>query len=151
MLKVAPKTLSYVFSVVDGAKAVAQVEILSWRRDRSELRMHDDIYTAYRDKSCYVLESTQGVLVRAERQRRWSRRLVIEHSGRAYTLCAKSAFHRQLMLLDGSTQVGCIAPKGIFTGKAAAEFPHGFPLFLQVFIIWLAMTLWKYEDSAAAY
>ena len=150
MLKVIPKGWSYTFSVKDGAKSVAQAVDLSWWRDRGELRIQDDVYTARRNESSYVLESAAGVLARAERPRKLFRGLVIEHADRQYTLCAKSVFRRQLLLLEGSTQIGSISPEGLFTRRAAVELPQAFPLFLKVFIIWLAMTLWKHEDYSAA-
>jgi hypothetical protein len=149
MLKVIPKAWwSYTFSVTDGTKSVAKVEDLSWWRDKGELRIQDNIYTARRDKSAYVLESAAGVLARAEQPRKLFRELVIEHSGHRYTLRPKAAFRRQFLLLEGSTQIGSLSPEGLFTRRAAVEFPKALPLFLQVFIIWLTMTLWKHEDAA---
>ena len=115
MLKVIPKAWSYAFSVTDGTESVAHTVDLSWWSDKGELRIQGTTYRAHRDKSSYVLESVAGVLTRAERPHRWFREFVIEHSGRRYTLRAKSAFRR---------------------------------LFLQVFIVWLAMTLWKHEEYA---
>jgi len=148
MLKVIPKAWSYAFSVTDGTDSVAQAVDLSWWRDKGELRIQDDIYTARRDKSSYVLESAAGVLARTERPRRWRPELVIDHSGRRYTLRAKSAFRREFLLLDGSVKIGSISPEGLFTRRAAVELPKFFPLFLQVFIIWLVMTLWKHDESS---
>jgi len=147
MLKVIPRTWSYAFSVMDGTDSVAQAVDLSWWRDEGELRIQDEIYTARRDKSSYVLESASGVLARTERPRKWRRELVIEHLGRRYTLRAKSAFRREFQLLDGPMKIGSISPEGLFTRSAAVELPRMFPLFLQVFIIWLVMMLWKQEDS----
>jgi hypothetical protein len=57
---------------------------------------------------------------------------------------------RQLLLFEGSKQIGSIAPEGPFTSKASVEFSQTFPMFLQVFVIWLAMMLWKGGDAAAA-
>ena len=150
MLKVIPKVWCYTFSVTDGTESIAQSVELSWWRDKSALRIQDGIYTARRDKSSYFLESEAGVLARAERPRKWFRELVIEHSGRRYTLRAKSAFRRQFLLLEGSKQIGSLAPEGLFTRRAGVELPKAFPMFLQVFIIWLAMTLWKHGDYSAA-
>lgn len=150
MLKVIPKKWSYAFSVTDGTKAVAQAVNLSWWRDQSELRVRNEIYTARRSRSSYVLESPSGVLARAERPRRWCADLVIDHSGHQYTLRAKSMFRRQLLLLEDATHIGTLSPEGIFTRRATVKLPQTFPLFLQVFIVWLAMTRWKHEDYAAA-
>jgi len=147
-MKVIPKAWSYAFSVTDGTEPIAKAVDLSWWRDKGELRIQDDIYTARRDKSSYVLESAAGVLARTERPRRWRRELVIEHSGRRYTLRAKSAFRREFQLLEGPMKIGSISPEGLFTRRAAFELPTMFPLFLQVFIIWLVMMLWKHEDMS---
>jgi len=148
MLKVIPKAWSYAFSVTDGTESVAQAVDLSFWRDKGELRIQGYIYKARRDRSSYVLESAAGVLARAERPRRWLRELGIEHSGHRYTLRAKSPFRRQLLLLESSTQIGSISPEGLFTRKAEVELPQALPLFLKVFIIWLAMTIWKQDDYA---
>ena len=150
MLKVIPKAWSYTFSVMDGPESVAKAVDLSWWRDKGELRIQDDIYTARRDKSSYVLESSAGVLARTERPRKWHRELIIEHLGRRYTLRAKSAFRREFHLLEGPVKIGSISPEGLFTRRAAVELPQMFPLFLQVFIIWLVMMLWKHEDMSGA-
>lgn len=148
MLKVIPKSWSYTFSVMDGTDAVAQAVDLSWWRDKGELRLQGATYTARRDKSAYLLESAGGVLARAEQPRKWRRELFIEHSGPRYTLRAKSAFRRDLLLLEGAAQIGSISPEWLFSRNAAVELPKEFPLYLQVFVIWLAMTLWKHADAA---
>ena len=150
MLTVVSNAWSYTFSVTDGTESVAQAVDLSWWGNKGELRIRDDIYTARRDKSSYLLESAAGVLARAEQPRKWFGELVIEHSGRRYKLRAKSALRRQFLLLEGSRQIGSLSPEGLFTRKAAVELPKAIPLLLQVFIIWLAMSLWQHEDCSAA-
>ena len=148
MLKVTPKAWSFAFSMTDGAESAAQTVDLSWWSDKGELRIPGATYRTYRDKSAYVLESATGVLARAERAQREFREFVVEHSGRRYTLRAKTAFRRQFLLLDGNTQVGSISPEGLFTRKAAVKLPQALPLFLRLFFVWLAMTLWKHEATA---
>lgn len=145
-MKVVPKAWSYGFSVTDGSGSVAQSVDLSFWRDKGELRIQGDVYNARRKRSSYVLESAAGELARAERPRRRLRELGIVHSGRQYTLRANSPFRRQLLLLEGSTQIGSISPEGLFTRTAEVELPQTLPLFLKVFIIWLAMTIWKQDD-----
>jgi hypothetical protein len=145
-MKIIPKVWSYEFSVTEGTETVAQSVDLSFWRDKGELRIQGFLYKARRNRSSYVLESAAGVLARAERPRRWLRELGIEHSDRRYTLRAKSPFRRQLLLLEGSTEIGSISPEGLFTRKAEVELPQALPLFLKVFIIWLAMTIWKQDD-----
>jgi len=150
MLTVTSNAWSYTFSVTDGTESVARAVDLSWWGDKGELRIQDDIYTARRDKSSYLLESAAGVLARAEQPRKWFGELVIEHSDRRYTLRAKSALRRQFLLLEGSRRIGSLSPEGLFTRNAAVELPKAIPLLLQIFIIWLAMTLWKHGDCYVA-
>jgi len=147
-MKVIPKAWSYAFTVMDGPDSVAQAVDLSWWRDKGELRIQNDIYTARRDKSSYVLESAAGVVARTEQPRKWRRELIIDHAGRRYTLRAKSGFRREFLLLDGPVKIGSISPEGLFTRRADADLPKFFPLYLQVFIIWLVMTLWRQDDAA---
>ena len=89
VMKVIPKAWSYAFSVMEGAESGAQTVDLSFRRDAGELRIQGYIYKARRNRSSYVLESAAGVLVRAERPRRWLRELGIE-PGSPGTRCAQS-------------------------------------------------------------
>ena len=151
MLKVIPKAWwSYGFSVMDGAECVAQsVDRSSWK-DKGELRIQGVTYTARREKGAYVVESAAGVLARAVQPRKWYRTFVVEHSGHQYTLRAKSAFRREFLLFDGSTQIGSLSPEGMFTRRAAVDLPQTLPLVMRVFVIWLTMTLWKHADAAAA-
>ena len=148
MLKVIPKKWSYSFSVTEDTRSVAESVNRSGWRDKGELRIQNDIYTARRDKSSYVLESAAGVVARTEQPRKWRRELIIDHAGRRYTLRAKSGFRREFLLLDGPVKIGSISPEGLFTRRADADLPKFFPLYLQVFIIWLVMTLWKQDDAA---
>jgi hypothetical protein len=145
-VKIIPKVWSYGFSVTVGTESVAQAVDLSWWRDRGELRVEGAVYTARREKSSYVLESLAGVLARAERTRRWLHEFSIEHSGHRYTLREKSAFRRQFLLLDGANPVGSISPAGFFARQMDVELPEALPLFLQVFIVWLTITLGKHDS-----
>jgi hypothetical protein len=99
----------------------------------------------------FILESAASVLARAEKPSSLRRSFIIEHSGTQYTLCAKSVFRRAFLLLDDSTQVGSISPEGIFTRRARVDLPEELSLVVKVFIVWLAVILWKREsDSAVA-
>jgi hypothetical protein len=149
MLSVVPKAWSYTFSVLDGTESVAQAVELSWWGDKGELRIQGVTYTARSGESCYILESASGVLARAERPRKLFRELVVEHSGHRYRLRERSVFRREFVLFEGSRERGSISPEGLFTRKAAVTLPKAFPLFLQVFVIWLAMMLWKHEEPPA--
>jgi hypothetical protein len=142
-----PENLVLHFLGPEGAEAVAQVVNVSWWGDKGELRIGGVIYTARRDKSAYLLESAEEVIARAEQPRLLRRELIVEHATRKYTLRAKSALLRQFLLLENGVQIGSISPEGLLTRRAEVEPPSELPMLLQVFIIWLVMTLWKHDDG----
>jgi hypothetical protein len=146
-----PKTFSWTFSVMDGSEPVARAEDLSWWSDKGELTVQGITYTARRERAmsgAFILESAAGVVARATKPSALRRSLIVEHSGRRYTLRAASAFRREFVLLDGSVGVGSLSPEGIFTRRAAVALPPTLPLTLRVFIIWLTVMLWKRDEAA---
>jgi hypothetical protein len=153
MLQMIPKPFSWTFSVMDGAEPVADSVDRSWWSDKGELTVQGVTYTARREgvmSGAFVLESTAGVLARATKPSAFRRSLIVEHSGRQYTLRAASALRREFVLRDGSTRIGSVAPEGFFTRRATVDLPPALPLAVRVFIVWLAVVLWKHEQAAAA-
>ena len=153
MLRMIPKRFSWTFSLMDGAEPVAHSVDLSWWSDKGELTVQGVTYIARREgfmSGAFVLESTAGVLARATKPSAFRRLLVVEHSGRQYTLRAVSALRREFVLLDGSTRIGSLSPEGAFTRRAAVDLPPALPLPVRAFIVWLAVMLWKHEQAAAS-
>jgi hypothetical protein len=150
VLKMIPKAFSREFSVMDGSQAVANVVDLSWWRRKGELTIQGGAYKVHRERAmsgAFVLESAAGVLARAEKPGVLRRCLVIEHSDRRYTLHAKSPLRRELLLFDDSKQIGSLSPEGVFTRRATADLPRVWPLPVRVFVIWLAVMLWKSSEG----
>ena len=52
------------------------------------------------------------------------------------------------ILLDGSQQIGSVAPESVFTRKAAADLPERLPLPVRMFIVWLTMISWRREQNS---
>ena len=46
-----------------------------------------------------------------------------------------------MMLLDGSRQIGSLAPTSVFIRAAAADLPDEWPVPVRMFIIWLTVIL----------
>ena len=90
----------------------------------------------------FILESAGTVLARAEKPSAFRRTLLIHYEGREFTLRATSVFWRHFVLLDGSRQIGSLAPNSVFTRGAAVDLPDEWPLPVRVFIIWLTVILW---------
>lgn len=150
MKTLVPKSIwSYTFSVQEDGQAVAHGADLSWWRDRGELQIEGQTYAARKRRGAYVLESGAEVVASANRPRWWRRELVIEHASRRYTLRPRSAWRREFQLFDGSQRIGSIAQTGFFSRRANVDLPTTLPLVLQVFVMWLVVTLWKHEDASA--
>jgi len=154
MLTVIPKSwFSWDFTVLEGSRAVADIDV-SWWREKGILTVDGINYKVYREglmSGTFILELDGVVIACAEKPKGFHRAFLIEYAGKQYTLRAKSAFRREFLLLDGDREIGTLSPKGFFTRRAAVEFPEELPLQTKVFIIWLAVILWKREsDSSAA-
>jgi hypothetical protein len=121
--------------------------------EKGALTIGDTTYEMHREgpmSGAFVLEHAGSVLARAEKPSFFRREFVIRHAGREYTLRRESTFRRAFVFLDGSRQVGFIAPKSAFTRKAAASLPHDLPLPVRMFIVWLTMVSWRRDQSACS-
>ena len=81
------------------------------------------------------------------------------HQGREYRLEKKSVWRRTFVLLArdlgeaGSArekEIGSLVPANAWTRKASVDLPKDWPLPVRVFVIWLAIIMWKREADAAA-
>jgi hypothetical protein len=55
-----------------------------------------------------------------------------------------------MVLLVDEREVGEIAPASLWSRRATARFPDTLALPMQVFLLWLAVLLWKRDSDAAA-
>ncbi|MBV8673697.1 MAG: hypothetical protein JOZ33_09715, partial [Acidobacteriaceae bacterium] len=52
--------------------------------------------------------------------------------------------------LEGDVEAGSIRPEGLLSRKATVSLPEVTPLSIQLFIVWLAIILWRREANAGA-
>ena len=151
MLQIAPTHwYSWDVTVSDESRPVADIAT-SWWREKATLTINGATYRVYREalmSGAFVLEQAGSVLARAEKPSIFRREFEIRHAGRTYTLRRRSLFQRAFVLVDGSRQVGSIAPKNAFTRKAAADLPQDLPLPVRLFIVWLTVISWRREQSS---
>ena len=151
MLHIVPTNwYSWNFSVTDESRAVARVTLSHWC-EKGALAIGDRTFRVYREgmmSGPFVLEHAGSMLAQAEKPSFFRREFVIRHAGREYTLRRESTFRRAFVFLDGSRQVGFVAPKNAFTRKAAASLPHDLPLPVRMFIVWLTMISWRRDQNA---
>ncbi len=152
MLKAIPKRwFSWDFTIMEDSKPVSDIDV-SWWREKGLLTVYGIDYMVYREglmSGDFILELDSMVLSRAKKPSAFHRSFLIEHAGKQYTLRAKSAFQRAFLLLDGTREIGLLSPEGIFTRRATVEFPEELSLPTKVFIIWLAVILWKRDSDSA--
>jgi hypothetical protein len=153
MLTAAPKQwFSWDFTVTEGSQPVANIDI-SWWRERGLLTVQGADYRVYRERMMsgdFILESAGSVVARAHKPSAFHRLFTINHEGRRYTLRAESVFRRTFLLLEGDRQIGSLSPEGIFTRRATVDLPAILPLAVRVFVIWLAVILWKRASDGSA-
>ena len=75
----------------------------------------------------------------------------VEYPGKSYTLKKESLIGRSfVVLLENDILAGSIQPEGSLTRKVAAGLPDDMPMPVKVFILWLAILLWRREANAQA-
>ena len=151
MLQIVPTNwYSWDFRVTDESRPVADIAT-NWWREKGALTVGDTTYPVYRGAPMsgrFVLERAGSVLAQAEKPSSFRREFVIHHTGREYTLRPESVLRRAFILLDGSRQVGSIAPNSTFSRSAAADLPHDLPLPVRMFIVWLTVISWRRQQSS---
>lgn len=152
MLTATPKKwFSWDFTVTEGDRAIADIDI-SWWREQGVLTVQGVGYRVYREgmmRGDFILEAAGSVVARAQKPSAFRRSFIVGHEGKRFTLRAKSAGRQTFLLLDGEREIGSLSPEGIFTRRAVVDLPPTLPLPMKVFIIWLAVILWKRESEAA--
>ncbi len=151
MLTATPKHwFSWDFVVLEGSQAVAEIDI-SWWRERGVLTVSGVDYHVYRQgvmSGDFILERGGLALARAEKPSAFHRSFIVEHQAKRYTLRTRSMFRRAFLLLEGEREIGSVCPEGVFTRRATVVLPADWPLPVKVFIIWLAVVLWKRESGS---
>ena len=155
MLHIEPlRWFSWDFTVDRDGRQVAELDI-SWWRERGELLVDGAAYTVVREgliSSDFRMTAPDGrVVATASKPSLFRRRFDVVFGGHTVTLQARSAWGRTMdVLLDGRS-AGSITPAGVWTRRASADLPDTLPRPVQVFVLWLAVLLWKRDqDSAAA-
>jgi hypothetical protein len=138
---------SWHFKVTDGEKEIAAINMSQWR-EKGTLQIKDVALKVYRKgwlKGSYALTVDGLELAHAEKPGIVRRTILIYHAQNHYTLTAASVFRRKMLLMQGDKVIGTLAPQGAFSRRMIAELPDALSEPLRIFIIWLALLLWKRE------
>ena len=144
--------LSWNFNVLQDGRSVAEIDISRWR-EKGVLQVDGSNYDVYREgfmRGAFILELNGTRIGAAEKPSALARLFNVEHAGRSWKWEGR-VFRRSFVLEENSRAVGSLTPVAMVTRKATAELPDDMPLPVRIFMIWLALLMWKREaDSGAA-
>ena len=99
----------------------------------------------------FTLETDGGAVIASATQRDPLRReLAVEVGARRLTLSAASPLHSAYHLLEDERRVGAVHPRGALRHGAEADLPDALPLEASVFVLWVALLLWRRRQVTRA-
>lgn len=153
MLEAIPKGwFSWDFTIRQEDRIVADIDISVWR-EKALLVVEGKPYKVYREglvSGAFILESDGSVLAKAWKPSAFRRSFNIEYGDEQFTFSAKSPLGRGFVLLDASGEIGSLSPGGILTRRANVDLPERLPLPVRIFMIWLALILWRRNAESSS-
>lgn len=101
----------------------------------------------------FMLECDQDetrLVVSATQRDPMRRDFAIETNGRRLTMRAASLLRSEYQLFDGDRPIGAIRPAGALHRGAEADLPNDLPLEVRVFLVWVALLLWRGRRATRA-
>ena len=153
MLQLIPQGwLGWNFDILDNNRKIAEIKT-STLPESGTFSIEGVSYRAFREgmfSGDFFLESGGQTVARAQKPSAFRNSFSITHSDRSYTLKKESLVGRSFILLEGDVEAGSIRPEGLLSRKATVSLPEDTPLSIQLFIVWLAIILWRREANAGA-
>jgi hypothetical protein len=153
MMKAIPKHwFSWDYTILENDVNVAHLDLSVWR-EKGTLTVNGEDYDVYREgllSGKFILEQQGTPLATAIKASAFRQSSTITFADDEYELKPKSMFTRGFVLLQGSHQVGSVSPTNMLMRKAAVDLPAHLPLAVRVFIVWLAVILWKRQSEAGS-
>jgi hypothetical protein len=153
MLQLEPtRWFSWAFTVADDGKPLGTLDISVWR-ERGDLTVAGRTFTIVREgliSGGFRLESGDTIVATATRPSVFRRGFAVTFSGRTLWLRPRSAWGRALVLHEGEREVGDIRRRTMWSRRATAALPDTLPVPVRLFVLWLAMLIWKRDDDAGA-
>lgn len=99
----------------------------------------------------FSLESASGEIVaRAMPHVTGSRAFAVDIAGRRLALRPASRLRSDYTLFDGERAVGMLRPPGPLRRGVVADLPGDLPLEARVFLLWVALALWRRPRALGA-
>ena len=140
------------FLLQQEGQVVGELEPSLWRC-KATLELEEGTYDLHREKALggdYLMEKNGNVVARAVKTNILRDRFAVEVGTRLMELKKMRWTSRKFVLFDGDTQVGTIAPRGLFTKRTEVDLPKEWPLANRVFMFWLVFMMWKRDNQAAS-
>ena len=140
------------FDVLDNDRKLAEIKT-STLPESGTISLDGASYRACREgmfSGEFFLESDGQTIARADKPSAFRSSFDITYFDRSYTLKKESLVGRSFILLEGDREAGSIRPEGLLTRKATVSLPEEMPRPVQLFVVWLAILLWRRESSAGA-
>lgn len=133
-----------------GGAPVGAFDRSVWR-ESGQVRVGDQFWEFRRERGRrFVLAGPSGALAVADRVSPWSGSWRLSTGGWRYELVKPSWLSRRFELRVGEVPVGRLGPKGVFDNKADVELPAELPPPVAIFVVAVAMTLWRRDNHTLA-
>jgi hypothetical protein len=153
MLQLEPtRWFSWAFTVDDDGQPLGTLDISAWR-ERGDVTVAGQRFSVLRKgfaSSDFRLESNGTIVATATKPSVLRREFAVTFSGRTLRLRPRAAWSRTLMLQEGEREVGGVTPRSLWSRRATATLPDTLPLPVRLFVLWLAVLVWKRDDDAAS-
>ena len=153
MLQLEPtRWFSWAFTVADDGQPLGTFDISAWR-ERGDLTVAGQTFRIVRKgfvSGDFRLEGSGTVMATATKPSVFRREFAVTFSGRTLRLQPRSAWGRALVLREGDREVGFVQPRALWSRRGTATMPDTLPLPVRLFVLWLAVLVWKRDDDAAA-
>lgn len=153
MLRAKPKGIfSKKFRLSAGEADVGELRI-SQLREKAQAVIHDRQLSLYRDgvfKGPFVLESEGTRIAEALKPSVFRNAFEVRFGSVMCEFKKKGFFRASFELeLDGRV-IGRVERESIWRRTVRADIPDDWPDALQVFIVWLALVIWRREAAASS-
>ena len=142
---------SWDFDLSDGDRRLARVEMSSWRV-KGVLEIDGINHEVYREgvmSGDFILKRDGLVLATASKPSAFRKAITLAYNGHEYTLRKPSFGSLAWAVYEGETELGSVARAHWWRRDANVALPENWPLHIRVFVIWLALLLWKREADSA--
>ena len=122
-------------------------------REGAEMSLGGELYSLERDgvlRGGFFLRRGGDVVARAVKPSAFRSRFEVEHAGEHYSVERTGFLRSRFVVRQGPVDVGCLARRGWAAHSCDIDLPQEWPEALRIFVFWLALVLWKREDTVAA-